>query len=85
MKAKKLLARLNVLIGLEEGAGNKEIRKLREVLKALKAKQVKLEARLEAAEGENERRKIRQKLEVIRQQRQKGIEVYQSLKSDRQN
>lgn len=85
MKAKKLLARLNVLIGLEEGAGNKEIRKLREVLKALKAKQGKLEARLEAAEGENERRKIRQKLEVIRQQRQKGIEVYQSLKSDRQN
>ncbi len=81
MKAKKLLARLNSLMGLEEGADKSEIRKLREVLKALKAKQAKLEAKLEGTEGEHERRKIRQKLEVIKQQRQKGVKVYLSLKA----
>ena len=39
MKAKKLLRKLNELTGLGESAGNKEIKKLHKVLRALKEKQ----------------------------------------------
>jgi spore cortex formation protein SpoVR/YcgB (stage V sporulation) len=84
MKSKKLLDKLNQLIGLEEDeAGKKEVRKLRQVLHALKEKQDKLKARLEQAEAEHERRKIQQKLEVIQRQREKGLEVYKALREAR--
>ncbi len=83
MKSSKLLEKLNKLIGVGEDADKKEIKKLRKVLKALKEKQDKLEASLEEAEGEHERRKIMQQLEVIRHQRHKGVKVYQSIKQAR--
>ena len=83
MKARKLLKKLNVLVGLGEDASKEEIRKLRKVLKALKEKQDELKAKLDTAEGEHERCKIKQQLEVIQQQRKRGVEVYQSLKEAR--
>ena len=83
MKLRKLLDRLNELTGLGEDADKKQIKKLREVLKALKEKQQGLKEKLETAEGEHERRKIQQKLEVIQRQREKGVKVYQAMKERR--
>ncbi len=83
MKLRKLLDKLNELTGLGEDADKKQIKKLREVLKALKKKQEGLKEKLEAAEGEHERRKIQQKLEVIQRQREKGVQVYRTLKARR--
>jgi predicted nucleic acid-binding Zn-ribbon protein len=83
MKLRKLLDKLNELTGLGEDADKKQIKKLREVLKALKEKQEGLKEKLEAAEGEHERRKIQQKLEVIQRQREKGVQVYRTLKERR--
>jgi len=83
MKAKKLLRKLNELTGLGESAGNKEIKKLHKVLRALKEKQDVLRERLEQSEDEHEQRKITQQLEVIKRQREKGVEVYLQLKAKR--
>jgi len=83
MKSQKLLKKLNKLTGLGEDADQKQIKKLRKVLRALKEKQETLKAGLETAEGEHERRKLRQQLEVIQQQRKKGVEVYKALKEAR--
>jgi acyl-[acyl carrier protein]--UDP-N-acetylglucosamine O-acyltransferase len=83
LKSKKLLEKLNKLTGLGEDADKKEIKKLRKVLRALKEKQGHLEEKLEDARGEHERRKIQQQLEVIKRQREKGIDVYRSLKAKR--
>ena len=80
MGASKLLDKLNKLMGLDDKASKKEIKKLRKVLGDLKKKQVKLTEKLENAEGEHERLKLKQKIEVIKLQRQKGVELYQSLK-----
>ncbi len=49
----------------------------------LKSDQDKLQLKLAEAEGEHERRKLGQKLEVIRLQREKGVELYQTLKASR--
>lgn len=83
MKTKELLDKLNRLMGLGENADQEEIRKLRKVLKALKEKQRKLAEKLEEAQGEHERRKLQQQLEVVRHQRKKGVAVYKSLKEAR--
>lgn len=83
MKAKKLLKKLNKLTGLGESAGSKEIKKLHKVLRALKEKQEILRERLEQSEDEHEQRKITQQLEVIKRQREKGVEVYRQLKAKR--
>ena len=79
MKVRKLLDKLNKYTGLGENADKKQVRKLRNVLRALKELQLKLEA----AQGTHERRKLEQQLEVIRRQRQKGQEVYKSIKAAR--
>lgn len=83
MKANKLLKKLNKLAGLGKDADKEEVSKLRGVLKALKEKQVKLHEKLERVEGEHERRKINQQIEVIKLQREKGVEVYRTLKEER--
>ncbi len=84
MKSKKLLEKLNQLTGLGEDADKKEIKKLRKVLRALKDKQDHLKEKLEDAEGEHERRKIQQQLEVIKRQREKGVDLYRALKAKRE-
>jgi acyl-[acyl carrier protein]--UDP-N-acetylglucosamine O-acyltransferase len=83
VKSRKLLEKLNKLVGLGEGADKEEIKKLRKVLHALKDKQEKLKEKLEETQDEEERRKIQQRLEVIKRQREKGVDVYKSLKAKR--
>ena len=84
MKSKKLLKKLNTLLGLGEDGDKEHIKKLRKVLKTLKEKQATLQIKLESAQGDHERRKIKQKIEVIQRQREKGVEVYKAMKEARE-
>ncbi|PLW70721.1 hypothetical protein [Pseudohalioglobus lutimaris] len=84
MKRKKLLKKLSDLLTIGTEADKDEVGKLRDVLKALKVKQADLQEELESVQGDHERRKISKQIEVIRRQREKGIEVYKSIKEARQ-
>lgn len=84
MKSKKLLGKLNSLLGLGEDADKEHIKKLRKVLKTLKEKQTTLQAKLDNAQGDHERRKLKQKIDVIQRQREKGVEVYKTIKEARE-
>lgn len=83
MKIKKHLDKLSRLLGQADDFDREQVKKLRKVLKALKSDQKKLQVKLAEAEGEHERRKLGHKLEVIRLQREKGVEVYRTLKASR--
>ena len=83
MKSKKLLEKLNKLLGMGENTDKEHIKKLRKVLKTLKEKQAELQIKLEGAQGDDERRKIKQKIEVIQRQREKGVEFYKATKEAR--
>lgn len=83
MKIKKHLDKLGRLLGQDDDVDRERVKKLRKVLKALKSDQEKLQIKLAEAEDEHERRKLSQKLEVIRLQREKGVDVYRSLKASR--
>ena len=83
MKRKKLLKKLNAMLGKGEAADKAHVKKLRKVLKTLKEKQEDLKLELEQAEGEAERRKAQQKIDVIQRQREKGVEVYKEIKVER--
>jgi hypothetical protein len=83
MKSKKLLEKLNSLMGLSENADKAQVKQLRKVLKSLKKRQDELITELESADAEQERRKLQQKIDVIQLQREKGVEVYKKLKKAR--
>ena len=76
----KLFEKLGKLLDLSADADKKHIKKLRKVLQKLKKNQKQLVASLEQADGEHERRKIKQDIEVLKVQRKKGIKVYKELK-----
>ena len=78
----KLFEKLRNLIERADDADKQHIKKIRKVLHKLKSRQRKLEADLEEIEGEHERQKIEQEIQVIQLQRQKGVEVYKQLKQD---
>jgi hypothetical protein len=80
MTNEKLLKKLGRLLETSAGADTKHIQKLRKVLHKLKNRQKELKAELEQVEGEHERRKINQEIEVLKLQRKKGVAVYKSLK-----
>jgi hypothetical protein len=80
MTNEKLLKKLGRLLETSEGADTKHIKKLRKVLRKLKIRQKELNARLEQVDGEHQRRKINQEIEVLKLQRKKGVAVYKSLK-----
>lgn len=84
MKSKKLLEKLNTLLGIGADADKEHIKMLRKVLLTLKEKQATLQARLEEPQSDHERRKTKQKIEVIQRQREKGVEAYKAMKGWRQ-
>ena len=51
MKSKKLLGKLNKLLGLGDSAEDKHVKKLRKVLRTLKEKQDSLKLKLETTEA----------------------------------
>lgn len=80
MKNEKLLDKLGGLLESSEKADAKHIKKLRKVLQKLKKRQQELAAKLENTEGEHDRRRINQEIEVLKLQRKKGAVVYKTLK-----
>lgn len=83
MKREKLLEKLAKLTRPAERIKKKQVKKLREVLAELKEKEDKLREQLQQTAGKDEQRKIQQKIEVIRMQREKGVEVYRQQKQAR--
>jgi hypothetical protein len=83
MTTEKLYKRLGKLLDRSDDADKKHIKKLREVLKALKHRQKELESKLEHTTGAHEQRKLKQDIEVLSLQRKKGVKVYKDLKHER--
>lgn len=83
MKRKKLLKKLNKLLGIGEDANAEQIKKLRDVLKTLKEKQESLKIKRERTEDQQEQQKLQQKIDVIQRQREKGVELYTNIKEAR--
>ena len=80
MKTSKLVATLQKL--LQRPPEETKIKKLRKTIKKLKAKQKELEDRLKHTHGKHDRKRLQQKIDVLKVQRRKGVEVYQRLKAD---
>ena len=80
MKTTTLIEKLNKLISVP--AEETPLKKLRKTIRALKAKQKKLEAELKKTSGKHARARLSQKIRVLRAQRKKGAERYFSLKED---
>lgn len=78
----KLFEKLRSLLERTNDADQRHIKKIRKVLHKLKSRQRKLETSLEQIESEHERKKIKQEIQVLQLQRQKGVEVYKQLKQD---
>jgi hypothetical protein len=76
----KLFEKLGALLETSDDADKKHIKKLRKVLHKLKRRQKELVAGLEGVEGQHERRKVEQEIEVLKLQRKKGVKVYKRLK-----
>ena len=85
MKTKALLQKLNSLIGPADQPDKAQLKQLRKVLKSLKKRQKALKEELDSAEGEHERRKLQQKIEVIQLQREKRVAVYRQFKQARES
>lgn len=81
MKTMKLLARIQELLG--RPPEETPLNKLRKTIKALKEKQQDLEDKLKRTRGKHERRRLQQKIDVLKAQRRKGAEVYRRLKAER--
>lgn len=79
MKTKSLLDRLHKL--LQRPPEKARLKKLRKTIKALKEKQKDLEDQLERADGSHARKRLQQKIAVLRAQRKKGAAVYRELKA----
>ncbi|WP_227816240.1 hypothetical protein [Nitrogeniibacter aestuarii] len=79
MKTQKMLGKLRALLrGPLEDTPRKKICK---AIKALKARQRELEARLMQTEGKRARQRLEQKIHVIRAQRLKGQQRYREIKT----
>ena len=79
MKTTKLIDKFQKLIS--KGPEETPTKKLCKTVKALKDKQKDLENRLKRTEGKHARQRLRQKIQVLKAQRRKGVELYRSLKA----
>ena len=79
----KLFKKLGALLETDDDADQKHIKKLRKVLRKLKKNQKELQASLDELEGEHERRKVKQDIELLKLQRKKGVKVYKRLKQEK--
>ncbi|MCB1803142.1 MAG: hypothetical protein KDI82_15730 [Gammaproteobacteria bacterium] len=79
MKSRKVLAQIQEL--LKKSPEKAKKKKLCQTIKALSKKQKELEKKLKRVEGARERERLKQKIEVMRMQRRKGVEFYRQIKS----
>ena len=80
MKTKSLLARLRAFLDAEGAQQRQEIASIREVLKGLRKKQRKLQAKLAQDPEREDRAEIQAKLDVIYAQRRKGVKRVRALR-----
>ena len=85
MKVKKMLEKLVKLMDDDSRKHKQTIKSLRELLKALKEKQQKLELAIEKTADEEGKQRLQNELDVIAAQRLKGKERLLSLRSKVQN
>lgn len=80
----KLFEKLLSLVAQVDRTDKKHIKKLRKVLHKLKDRQRELQEKLEQSDSSQEQARIQQEIDVIKLQREKGAEVYQRIKQERQ-
>ena len=85
MTNSKLLDKLKALTKNAENADKEHIKKLHKVLKKLKKRQHQLADGLKDIDNDHDREKFEQEINVLRLQRQKGVEVYKQLKKARKS
>ena len=83
MTTRKLLEKLKDILNAKRNAQVTKYKSLKEVLKSLRKKKVKLEGELSTETSDEKREKILSKLHVISAQRKKGLEVLKELKVER--
>ena len=79
MKRKKLLKTLSRYLNMEARNQRKHHDELKDLLKQLKQKKVELEEKLQHEKDERKRKRLGKELEIIRAQREKGLEALQDL------
>ena len=80
MKAKKMLAKMQDLLGGESQELAKQAEEIENLLRELEAKEEHLRAKIAAAHSEEEREKFQRKAEVCSAQRQKGEEALAAIR-----
>lgn len=81
MKSSKLIDQIQKL--LQRSPEKAKKKKLCQTIKALGKKQKELEKKLKRTEGKRDRQRLKQKIEVLRVQRRKGLEFYRQIKATR--
>lgn len=75
MGLKKLLDKLGDMLDPATEKRNKHRKKLKAILKELKAKEKALKQKLESTEDEHKRDRLRKELDIVHTQRMKGVSV----------
>lgn len=83
MKTRKLLSRLRDFLDADRTQQEREMDSIRQVLRELREKQRKFQAKLEENPERDDREEIEGKLRAIRAQRQKGVERLRVLSGRR--
>lgn len=79
MKKKKLLKKLQAFFDLDERSKRAKKKELLKILKKLKEKERKMDAKLKATPNESERQELAKELDIIYAQRKKGINLIKEL------
>jgi hypothetical protein len=80
MKTPKLLKKTEELLSAKRSKQRKKVDSLKELLDKLKKKKRKLKDKLEAESDQDDQKRLRKELEVIRAQRHKGLKLLKDLK-----
>jgi len=80
MKTSKLLEKLGNLTSTAPQLDKERLKKLRKVVKELKAKEKRLEKERRREKDPDERHRLKMAIQVVHTQRKKGVEVYKGIK-----
>ncbi len=82
MGRKKLLKKLGEFFSLDQRARQRRKDELKDILARLKKKECELRERLERETGDDRRRELQSKIEIVYQQRKKGIGMLKELRDE---
>ena len=80
MKTRKLLHRLSEFLDADARRNHVKHKHLRILLKELKKRQRHLEEKLEETRDEEKRQRIQREIDVIAEQRRKGLRLYREVR-----